>query len=60
MGNGLGTRYFDDDWLLSGMGERKKTHFNDLIDSAIFIKENELALEIRNKIKTSNEQTQNC
>ena len=41
--NGLGTRYFDDDWFLSGMGERKKTHINDLIDSAIFIKENELA-----------------
>ena len=38
-----GTRYFDDDWLLSGTGERKETHFNDMIDSAIFIKENELA-----------------
>ena len=25
------------------MGDRKKTHINDLIDSAIFIKENELA-----------------
>ena len=38
-----GTRYFDDDWLFSGTGERKETHFNDMIDSAIFIKENELA-----------------
>ena len=41
--NDIGTRYFDDDWLFSGTGDRKETHFNDLIDSAIFIKENELA-----------------
>jgi len=38
-----GTHYFDSDWLLSGTGERKLTHINDMIDSAIFIKENELA-----------------
>ena len=41
-----GTRYFDTNWLLSGAGERKATHFNDLIDSAIFIKENELAAKV--------------
>lgn len=41
-----GTHYFDTDWLLSGAGERKATHFNDLIDSAIFIKENELAAKV--------------
>ena len=38
-----GTRYFDSNWLLSGAGERKMTHINDLVDTAIFIKENELA-----------------
>ena len=42
----IGTRYFDSDWLLSGAGERKMTHFNDFIDTAIFIKENELASRI--------------
>lgn len=41
-----GTRYFDSDWLLSGAGARKSTHFDDLIDTAIFIKENELAPKI--------------
>ena len=41
-----GTRYFDSNWLLSGAGERKINHFNDLIDTAIFIKENELAAKI--------------
>lgn len=41
-----GTRYFDTDWLLSGAGERKKNHFTDLIDTAIFIKENELASKV--------------
>ena len=41
-----GTNYFDSDWLLSGTGERKLTHFNDLIDTAIFIKENELAPKV--------------
>ena len=41
-----GTHYFDSDWLLSGTGERKITHFNDLIDTAIFIKENELAAKV--------------
>ena len=41
-----GTNYFDSDWLLSGTGERKITHFNDLIDTAIFIKENELAAKV--------------
>ena len=38
-----GTKYFDSDWLLSGAGDRKMTHINDMIDTAIFIKENELA-----------------
>lgn len=38
-----GTRYFDSDWLFSGVGERKRTHIDDFIDSAIFIRENELA-----------------
>lgn len=38
-----GTKYFDSNWLLSGAGERKMTHINDLIDTGIFIKENELA-----------------
>ena len=41
-----GTRFFDTDWLLSGAGERKAVHFNDLIDTAIFIKDNELATKI--------------
>ena len=41
-----GTRYFDTNWLLSGAGSRKQTHFDDLIDTAIFIKENELASKI--------------
>jgi protease II len=35
----LGTNYFDDDWMGSGIAERKLTHFMDLIDSAIFLKE---------------------
>jgi len=38
-----GTHYFDSDWFFSGTGERKITHINDFIDSAIFIKQNELA-----------------
>ena len=38
-----GTKYFDSNWLLSGAGERKMTHINDMIDTGIFIKENELA-----------------
>ena len=38
-----GTRYFGSDWFFSGTGERKMTHINDFIDSAIFIKQNELA-----------------
>ena len=41
-----GTRYFDENWMLSGVAERKITHINDFIDSAIFIKENELASRI--------------
>jgi protease II len=32
--------------LLSGAGDRKVTHFTDFIDSAIFVKENELASKI--------------
>ena len=36
---GRGTRYFDDDWFFSGVGERKETHINDIIDSSIFVKE---------------------
>lgn len=34
----LGTSFFDDDWLLSGAGERKMTHIDDFIDVAIFAK----------------------
>ena len=41
-----GTRYFDSDWLLSGAGERKVNHFNDMIDTGIFIKENQLASKV--------------
>ena len=37
-----GTRFFDDNWFLSGCGDRKKQHIDDLIDTAIFIKEKEL------------------
>ena len=35
-----GTKYFDHDWLMAGVSERKLTHIMDLIDTAIFIKEN--------------------
>lgn len=34
-----GTRFFDDNWLLSGCGDRKQQHIDDLLDTAIFIKE---------------------
>jgi len=34
-----GTNYFDEDWFFSGVGDRKAQHIEDLIDSAIFIKE---------------------
>lgn len=34
-----GTKYFDDDWFYSGVGDRKRTHIEDLIDCSIFIKE---------------------
>lgn len=34
----LGTRYFDDNWFYSGVGERKLTHLMDFLDSAMFIK----------------------
>jgi oligopeptidase B len=34
-----GTKYFDDNWFLSGVGDRKLTHIMDFTDTAIFIKE---------------------
>ena len=34
-----GTRYFDQDWLQSGIAERKLTHFMDLIDTGVFLKQ---------------------
>jgi protease II len=42
----LGTQYYEENWLLSGTGERKTTHFTDMIDTAIFVKENDLAKKI--------------
>ena len=42
----IGTRYFDDNWLLSGIGERKLAHVMDFIDSAIYLKEKGLAPKI--------------
>ena len=39
----IGTRYFDDSWFMSGIGERKLTHVMDFIDSAIYLKEKGLA-----------------
>lgn len=41
-----GTNYFDDDWVRSGIGERKLTHFMDMIDSAIFVKEKGLTKKL--------------
>lgn len=41
-----GSHYYDENWLLSGTGERKVTHFTDMIDTAIFVKENDLAKKI--------------
>ena len=38
-----GTKYFDQDWLQSGIAERKLTHFMDLIDTGVFLKEKGLA-----------------
>ena len=42
----IGTRYFDDNWFYSGVGERKMSHITDFIDSAIFLKEKGLASKI--------------
>ena len=42
----VGTKYFDDNWFLSGVGERKLTHVMDFIDSAIYLKEKGLATKI--------------
>lgn len=39
----IGTKYFDDNWFFSGVGERKLTHVMDFIDSAIYLKEKGLA-----------------
>lgn len=39
----LGTRYFDDNWFFSGVGERKLTHIMDFIDSAIYLKQKGIA-----------------
>jgi protease II len=41
-----GTQYFDDNWMYSGAGDRKMVQINDLIDTAIFAKENELTNRI--------------
>lgn len=41
-----GTKFFDDNWFFSGVAERKHVHIEDLIDSAIFIKENCLTEKI--------------
>ena len=41
-----GTNYLDSNWLNQGIEERKLTHFMDLIDSAIFIKEKGLTKKI--------------
>lgn len=38
----IGTKYFDDNWFFSGVGDRKRTHVEDLIDAAIFIKDQNL------------------
>lgn len=37
-----GTEFFDRDWMLRGLGERKLTHVMDFIDAALFLKQNEL------------------
>ncbi len=42
----VGTQYFDDNWFLSGAGERKLTHVMDFIDSAIYLKEKGLTQKI--------------
>ena len=44
--NELGTKYFDDNWFYSGIGDRKLSHVTDFIDSAIFLKEKGLAHKI--------------
>ena len=41
-----GTNYFDNDWMLEGVSERKLTHLMDFVDSAIFIKETGLSSKI--------------
>ena len=42
----IGTKYFDDNWYFSGVGERKFTHIMDLIDSAIYVKQKGLTKKI--------------
>jgi protease II len=42
----IGTNYFDDDWLTAGIAERKLTHFMDLIDSAVFLKDKGLTSKL--------------
>jgi len=42
----LGTKYFDDNWFFSGTGERKRVHVEDLVDAAIFIKDQNLTDKI--------------
>ncbi len=44
--NLTGTRYFDDNWFYSGIGDRKESHITDFIDSAIFLKEKGLAKKL--------------
>lgn len=33
-----GTNYFDDNWLYSGVGERKLSHIMDFIDISTYLK----------------------
>ena len=44
--NLIGSRYFDDNWFYSGIGERKTSHITDFIDSAIYLKQKGLAPKI--------------
>lgn len=41
-----GTKFFDDNWFFSGVGERKRQHIDDLIDTAIFIKDQNLSEKV--------------
>lgn len=41
-----GTRFFDDNWYFSGVGDRKRVHVEDLTDCSIFIKNENLTEKI--------------